>query len=104
MEKSNISLASPFAGFKKRFSSDLMAKIGLWGICFLLFIAIFAPLLANGRPIILYRNHSIEFPMLHFLFAPDSSEVIVEQTFNFLMLFLPIAAIIYFSFRKNVLF
>ena len=92
---------SPLSSALKRFKSDKMAQMGFWGIMFLLIIAIFAPLLANGRPLLIYSNGSCEFPMLHFLFYPDSSETIVEQCFNFLLLFIPPAAIIFFIMRKK---
>lgn len=99
MEKTPV-LSSPFAAVKQRFKSDSMAQAGLWGIIFLLFVAITAPLLANGRPFILIRNGVWQFPMVHFLFAPDSSEVIVEQTFNFFLLFLPLALVIWLLLKR----
>lgn len=99
MENSQIP-SSPFAEVKKRFKAEGMARAGLWGIIFLLVMAIFAPLLANGRPLLLSRSGSLESPMLRFLFYPDSSEVIVEQTFNYILLFLLPAGIIYLCLRK----
>lgn len=100
MENQQLS-SSPFDAVKRRFRHDMMAQVGLYGIILLLFIAIFAPLLANGRPLLMYRNGFLEFPMLRFLFYPDSSEVIVEQTFNYILIFLTPGLVLYFSLRKR---
>jgi len=71
-------------GFE-RFKKDKLAKFGLLGIIFLLEVAIFAPFLANGRPLLMFKGGLLSSPMFHFLFAPDSSEILVEQFFNYLM-------------------
>lgn len=78
----------------KRFASDLLAVSGLIGVALLLLIAISAPLLANRRPLILYHDASLTFPFLHYIFAPDSSEKFVEATFNYLLIFIPLAIVI----------
>ena len=78
---------SPVGIFIAKFKKEYFAILGLLGICFLLLIAIFAPLLANGRPLLLYKDNIISFPFLHYIFYPDSTETIVEQIFNFTMLF-----------------
>jgi ABC-type dipeptide/oligopeptide/nickel transport system permease subunit len=83
----DICVKTPFQEGYERFRKDKLAKFGLLGIIFLLQVAIFAPLLANGRPLLLFKGGTLSSPMLHFIFAPDSSEVLVEQFFNYLMLF-----------------
>ncbi len=70
----------------RRFSADLPALIGAGGIVLLLLTAIFAPLLANGRPLAVWGQGKLEFPFLYFLFAPDSAEYLIEQFFNYLLL------------------
>lgn len=84
----------------RKFKGDKMALFGLIGIIMLFLVALVAPLIANGRPLILYRNGCLSSPMLYFFFAPDSSEVIVEKLFNYLLIFLPLAFAVSFIFRN----
>lgn len=93
---------SPMLAALQRFKADKMAKMGFWGIIFLVSVAIFAPLLANGRPILIYQNGTYHSPMLHFLFAPDSSEILVEQCFNYLLFLLPVSLIVLFFLKKKL--
>jgi len=76
---------------RQRFLSDFQTRLGMAGILLLLLPAVFAPLLVNGRPLLacdLSGHWSL--PFARFLFAPDSSEKVVEQLFNYSMLFLPL--------------
>ena len=93
---------SPVGIFIAKFKKEYFAILGLLGICFLLLIAIFAPLLANGRPLLLYKDNIISFPFLHYIFYPDSTETIVEQIFNFTMLFCIPFCIIFFILKKKL--
>jgi len=95
---------SPFQLFLSKFKKEYFAILGLGGILFLIFIAIFAPLIANGRPLLLYRGGAFSFPFLHFIFSPDSTEKTVEQIFNFSMLYLPVILILYAVFKKKIKF
>ena len=71
-----------------KFWHDPLAKCGSCGIALLLLPAIAAPLLANGRPLAQYLPETgISFPFLRYLFAPDSTEFLIEQFFNYLLLF-----------------
>src|SRR5208283_3312918 len=45
--------------FKKR----KLAVFGLWITIFLVFVAIFAPLLANDKPIVFYHQGKVYFPV-----------------------------------------
>lgn len=73
----------------KKFSSDKLAVSGLVMVIFLLFIAIFAPFLANGRPLLICTAEEGFFmPFLRCIFAPDSSEFFIEQFFNYILFFL----------------
>lgn len=72
----------------KRFASDKLAIAGLVMVVFLLFIAVFAPFLANGRPLLVCTAEQGFFmPFLRTFFAPDSSEYFIEQLFNYLLLY-----------------
>ena len=72
----------------KKFASDKLAIAGLVMVIFLLFIAIFAPLLANGRPLLVCTAENGFFmPFIRSFFAPDSSEYIIEQFFNYILLY-----------------
>ena len=84
-----------------RFRKDNLAKLGLLGIFFILFFAVAAPLVANGRPLILYINGVLSFPFLHFLFAPDSTEILVEQFFNYLLIYFILFPFIYLFCKRN---
>ena len=71
------------------FISDKLAVAGLVMVLFLLGIALFAPFLANGRPLVLYSaGEGVSFPFLQTFFAPDSTEFLIEQFFNYLLLWL----------------
>lgn len=89
----------PFAAAVRRFASDWTAMAGLVGVALLLLLALFAPLLANGRPLVMWHD-GVSFPFLRFFFAPDSPEYRVEQCFNFLLLFLP-AAWLWWAFLRR---
>ena len=73
-----------------KFRRDTLAFIGLVVVILLLTQSLAAPLLANGRPLLLFREGSLTFPFLHFFFAPDSSEFLVEQVCNYLLPVLPL--------------
>lgn len=85
----------------KRFASDILAVCGLAGVGLLLLIAISAPLLANRRPLLLYSDAVFTWPFLRYIFAPDSPEKFVEATFNYLLIFIPIALVIIFALRHH---
>lgn len=72
----------------KKFTSDKLALTGLFMVIFLFFIAFFAPFLANGRPLLVISENKIDFPFLQTFFAPDSSEYLIEQFFNYTFLLL----------------
>jgi peptide/nickel transport system permease protein len=78
-----------------------MGAVGIAGIAFLLSVAVFAPLIANGRPLLLVRNGAVSFPALAFIFAPDSTEPFVERFFNYLLLATPLALAAFWMFRSG---
>lgn len=94
-------ILSPWSAVWKCFKKDRLAVCGLTGIIFLLLTACFAPVIANGRPIFLFRDGRFSLPMCYFLFAPDSTEMIVEKIFNYFMFFLPVAMLIKYCFRNK---
>ncbi|MBN1864009.1 MAG: ABC transporter permease [Victivallales bacterium] len=87
--------------FWSRFKTDPMAIAGLFGIGLLMVGAVFAPLLANERPFVFYREGRLSFPILRYLFAPDTNEVVVEQIFNYLLIALPVMLLAWILFRKR---
>lgn len=90
-----------FSAARHRFFADFQGRIGVAGILFLLLPAIAAPLLANGRPLLVFGTGGVRFPFLAFLFAPDSTEFLVEQFFNYLLLLLPVWLLIALSIRRK---
>ncbi len=87
----------------RRFFADVQGRIGLLGILLLVIPAVGAPLLANGRPLLVLGADGVRLPFLPFLFAPDSTEFLIEQFFNFTLLFLPIALVIVLAARRKLL-
>lgn len=84
-----------------RFISSGSGVIGVAGIAFIIIPALYAPLIANGRPFFMYDAEGFSMPFLRYIFAPDSPETLVEQFFNFAALFIPAALLIFFFFRKS---
>ena len=68
-------------------------RIGVFGLFLLAFPAIYAPFIANGRPLVVWADGSVTFPFLRAFFAPDSPEVFVDQLFNCVALLLPLLLI-----------
>ncbi len=87
---------------RRRFFADSQGRLGALGILLLVLPAIFAPLLANGRPLLVLGEAGIRLPFLQFLFAPDSTEFLVEQFFNYLLLFLPLLLIVLVTVRGKL--
>ena len=81
---------SLFAIACKRFFRDPMAIAGIAGTLLLLLPALYAPFIANGRPLFMIDSEGrVLLPFLHSFFAPDSSEILIERVFNFLALYIP---------------
>ena len=77
---------SPFRKALQRFWSSPSARFGTAGIAILLIPALFAPFIANNRPLVMIRDGKTSFPFLRCFFSPESPELLVEQLFNFLAL------------------
>ena len=85
----------------KRYRRSFSAMSGLGIILFFCLAAICAPLLANRLPLLVRMDGSWSSPAFRALFNPDSTEILVSKTFNFLLLFLPAAAVLKLIFRKR---
>ena len=83
-------------GFKK----DKLAMLGLSGIILLILVAVFAPVIANSRPLCVFSNKGIELPFFYYIFSPNSAEVLVGKFFNYLMLFVFFGFFVFLLFRK----
>ena len=85
-----------------RFFASTSGRLGVVGVALLLLPAIFAPFIANGRPLLIIAGGRVSMPFLRHFFAPHSSdyEVFVECCFNYLALFLPLGAIV-FAFTRR---
>ncbi|MEG1979837.1 MAG: hypothetical protein RR060_03880, partial [Victivallaceae bacterium] len=70
----------------KRFFSEPLAICGLVGCAIIVLPAVFAPLLANSKPLLWVENGVVTLPFWRYLFAPSANEVFLEQLFNFVML------------------
>lgn len=100
--KSTLSIQedSPAAQIRRRFFSDWTAVAGLSLIILMLAVAVFAPLLANGFPLLVISKGHLSFPVFSTLFSTESPEIFVEKTFNFFLLYLPLAGAACFLLKK----
>ena len=93
--------ASPARRFVRTFLHDPGARLGLAGIAVLLIPALYAPFIANGRPLLMWRSGKWSLPFLTAFFAPGSTEYLIEQLFNYTALLLPAAALLAALFRRR---
>lgn len=92
---------SRFREFMKRFSKEYLALISLGFVVLLFLTAVYAPLIVNGYPLLIIEpDGSWTSPALRDFFAPDVQEVFVEKVFNYLMLAIPVAAILFFAVKR----
>ena len=85
----------------QKFFASGSAVFGVVGVALLALPAVFAPFIANGRPLLAVRETGVAMPFLTHFFAPDSSEIFVEKCFNYLALVLPVALLIVLAFRRR---
>ncbi|MDD5726934.1 MAG: ABC transporter permease [Victivallales bacterium] len=85
----------------RRFRKDGLAMTGLIGVGLMFILTLLTPLIANSRPFFLLADGKVSFPFLRYLFAPDSSEILIEQIFNYLLLFAVPLAVVYLSTRNH---
>ena len=73
----------------RRFMRDRVAMVGLWLIAGLFAVAIFAPLLTSGKPLLLRRDGDLSSPLLRDIVAPlESPEANLERVYNFVLVYL----------------
>lgn len=85
----------------KRFRRSPGAMFGLAVIVLLCLAALGAPLLANGLPLLVKCRGIYSSPAFRALLAPDSTEIFVAKTFNFLLLFLPVLGMLKLGLRRR---
>lgn len=91
---------SPFAAAWRRFRHEKTAMLGVGGILLVFAVAVLAPLLANRLPLVMRNASGVSFPFLQAFFAPDSPEYLIEQLFNYALLFsLPLG--LFYPFRRH---
>ena len=79
----------------ERFCQDRYALFGAGLVLLLFAVAIYAPLLANNKPLLIERDGVRDSPLLRDIFAPsDSPELMLERSFNYLMLLATAAGIL----------
>ena len=94
---------SLFAIATRRFFRDRAAIAGIVGVLLLLIPALYAPFIANGRPLFMLDSGGHwSFPFFRSFFAPDSTEVIIEQIFNYFALFLPVFFLTIFLKHRKI--
>ena len=86
-----------------KFFASAPGRLGVIGLALLILPAIFAPFIANGRPLLAIVGGRVSMPFLNHFFAPNSADydVFVELCFNYLALFVPIAAVVMAATRRR---
>ncbi len=90
-----------FRTFLRRFYQEKMAIFGLSFVCLLVLIAVYAPFLANGVPLLIVSEGTVQMPFWKTLFAPESPEQVIERSFNFLIFYLPVQFLILLFLKKR---
>ena len=76
-------------------------RIGVLGLLLLAVPAIYAPFIANGRPLAVVGEGGLSFPFLRHFLAPDSPEVFVDVLFNYLALLIPVLLVLALVLRRR---
>ena len=84
-----------------RYRRSFSAMLGLGLILLFCLTAVCAPLLANRLPLLVKMNGTWSSPAFRELLAPDSTEIFVSKTFNFLLLLLPALGLLKLFCRKR---
>ena len=93
---------TPWHDMLRRFWSSPVSRVGAAGIVLIVFPALFAPFIANGKPLFFIDVHGrVSMPFLRFFFAPESSESLVEMLFNFASVMLVAGALIFLLCRRK---
>ena len=93
---------TPWHDMLRRFWSSPVSRVGAAGIVLIVFPALFAPFIANGKPLFFIDLHGrVSMPFLRFFFAPESSESLVEMLFNFASVMLVAGALIFLLCRRK---
>lgn len=93
---------SPAVLFRRRFFSDRSALAGVVLILLMVGVAVFAPLLANEKPLmVISATGEWSFPAFRGLFATRSPEIFIELGFNYCLCCLPAFAVILLILRRK---
>ena len=88
----------------QKFFVSAPGRMGVVGVFLLVFPALFAPFIANGRPLLMISGGEWSLPFIRHFFAPGHTEgdVFVERCFNYLALFVPLAVVVALSVRRRL--
>ena len=101
-EREHLESISPGRAAWRRFRSDKLALAALPLVAALLLLALLAPFLANPRPLLQYTaERGWEMPFLHTFFAPESTEYLIEQGFNYTLLLLAVWGVSHLLFHRT---
>ena len=93
---------SPAVLFRRRFFSDRSALAGVVLILLMEGVAVFAPLLANEKPLmVIAATGEWSFPAFRGLFSTRSPEIFIELGFNYCLCCLPAFAVILLILRRE---
>ena len=93
---------SPLYEAWNRFKSDKLACGALAMLLLMLAVSLFAPLLANPRPLVEYTSSAgMSLPFLRSFFAPESTEYSIEQLFNYSLLALAVYFLLHLLIRAR---
>ena len=93
---------SPAVLFRRRFFSDRSALAGVVLILLMVGVAVFAPLLADEKPVmVISATGEWSFPAFRGLFSTRSPEIFIELGFNYCLCCLPAFAVILLILRRK---
>lgn len=93
---------SPAELFRRRFFSDRSALAGVVLILLMVAVAVFAPLLANEKPLmVISATGEWSFPAFRGLFSTRSPEIFIELGFNYCLCCLPAFAVVLLILRRK---
>ncbi len=93
---------SPAVLFRRHFFSDRSALAGVVLILLMVGVAVFAPLLANEKPLmVISATGEWSFPAFRGLFSTRSPEIFIELGFNYCLCCLPAFAVILLILRRK---
>ena len=86
---------------RAQLAKNKVAMFGVWCVVFLFLLATYAPVIASDRPYFYFGPDEQSSPWLRDLFDHNEVSQPVDLFFNLLMLYLPLAAVVFWLVRRR---